>query len=537
MQKESKQLDSFKYELTQDQKIALEEIKKDMEEPKPMDRLLCGDVGYGKTELALRAAFKAVMDGKQVAYLVPTTVLCLQQYRTFKSRMDSFGIKVEMLSRFKNKKEQTDIIKSLIDGKIDVLIGTHRMLSKDVFFKDLGFLIIDEEHRFGVKDKEAIKILKENIDVLSMTATPIPRTLHMSMVGIRQMSTLTEPPMERLPVHTYVVEYNESLIKEAIEKELLRDGQVIYLNNRVNSIDDVTEKVRRIVPNARIGSAHGRMNPDQVEDVMIKFINHEIDIIVCTTILESGIDIPNANTLVVEDADKLGLAQLYQIRGRVGRSNRLAYAYITYEKNKQISEVSEKRLKAIRDFTEFGSGFKIALRDLEIRGAGNLLGREQHGHMAKVGYELYLSLLEKAVNNEKLGKDKKSIEEVQKDVKIDVDISAYISDEYIKDPIQKILMYQKISDIKNKEESMDVIDELLDRYGDLPKETENLIKIVEIRNEARKYGVTRIIANKNMIRFEPVNYNIRLTNMANNDILIRVQLEINKLKEMLEEKG
>lgn len=529
--------ESFKYELTLDQKTSLEEIKKDMEDTKPMDRLLCGDVGYGKTELALRAAFKAVMDGKQVAYLVPTTVLSLQQYRTFKSRMENFGIRVEMLSRFKSQKEQTQILKKLIDGQIDVVVGTHRLLSKDVFFKDLGLLIIDEEHRFGVKAKEAIKVLKETIDVLSMTATPIPRTLHMSMIGIRQMSTLTEPPMERLPVHTYVVEYDDNLIKDAIEKELLRDGQVIYLNNRVEAIDEVTERVRRLVPNARIGSAHGQMNPEQVENIMLKFIKHELDIIVCTTILESGIDIPNANTLVVENADKLGLAQLYQIRGRVGRSNRLAYAYITYEKNKQLTEVSEKRLKAIRDFTEFGSGFKIALRDLEIRGAGNLLGREQHGHMAKVGYELYLSMLERAVSQEKQGKNMSFIEDVQKEVKIDIDISAYISDMYIKDPIQKILMYQKISDIKCEEDSLEVIDELLDRYGDLPKETENLIKIVEIRNEARKLGITRIIANKNFIKFEPLSHVIRLTNITNNDILIRVQLEISKYKNLLEEKG
>lgn len=529
--------ESFKYELTKDQKTSLEEIKKDMEDEKPMDRLLCGDVGYGKTELALRAAFKAVMDGKQVAYLVPTTVLSLQQYRTFKSRMESFGIRVEMLSRFKSQKEQTQILKKLIDGQIDVIVGTHRLLSKDVFFKDLGLLIIDEEHRFGVKAKEAIKVLKETIDVLSMTATPIPRTLHMSMIGIRQMSTLTEPPMERLPVHTYVVEYDDNLIKDAIEKELLRDGQVIYLNNRVEAIDEVTERVRRLVPNARIGSAHGQMNPEQVENIMLKFIKHELDIIVCTTILESGIDIPNANTLVVENSDKLGLAQLYQIRGRVGRSNKLAYAYITYEKNKQLSEVSEKRLKAIRDFTEFGSGFKIALRDLEIRGAGNLLGKEQHGHMAKVGYELYLTMLERAVAQEKQGKNISAIGDVQKEVKIDIDISAYISDMYIKDPIQKILMYQKISDIKCEEDSLEVIDELLDRYGDLPKETENLIKIVEIRNEARKLGITRIVANRDFIKFEPLSHVIRLTNITNNDILIRVQLEISKYKNLLEEKG
>ena len=522
--------DSFEYELTRDQKTSLEEIKEDMESDKPMDRLLCGDVGYGKTELALRAAFKAVMSNKQVAYLVPTTVLALQQYRTFESRMKDFGVRVEFLSRFKTKKEQTKILKDLVDGKIDIIVGTHRILSKDVYFNDLGLLLIDEEHRFGVKDKEAIKVLKETVDVLSMTATPIPRTLHMSMIGIRGMSTLSEPPMERLPVHTYVLEYNDEVIKEAIEKELSRDGQVIYLNNRVNKLDEIVGRIRRLVPEARIGVAHGQMPPDMVEDVMLQFINHEIDIIVCTTILESGIDVPNANTLVVEDSDTLGLAQLYQIRGRVGRSNRLAYAYLTYEADKALSEVSQKRLKAIKDFTEFGSGFKIALRDLEIRGAGNLLGKEQHGHMAKVGYELYVALLEKAIREEKEGKDATSKEDVSKEVKIDINVSAYISDLYIKDPIQKIDMYQKISDIKNEEDSMEVVDELLDRFGDIPKETENLIKIVEIRNKARKLGITRILATDRLIKFEPMNLKITLTNDFNNDILIRVMLEINKIE-------
>ena len=527
--------DSFEYELTKDQKTSLEEIKEDMEDDKPMDRLLCGDVGYGKTELALRAAFKAVMSNKQVAYLVPTTVLALQQYRTFEKRMKDFGIKVEFLSRFKTKKEQTTILKELVDGKIDVVVGTHRILSKDVFFKDLGLLIIDEEHRFGVKDKEAIKVLKENVDVLSMTATPIPRTLHMSMIGIRGMSTLSEPPMERLPVHTYVLEYNDNVIKEAIEKELSRDGQVIYLNNRVGKLDEIVARIMNLVPEARIGVAHGQMPPDMVEDVMLQFMNHDIDIIVCTTILESGIDVPNANTLIVEDSDTLGLAQLYQIRGRVGRSNRLAYAYITYESNKSLSEVSQKRLKAIKDFTEFGSGFKIALRDLEIRGAGNLLGKEQHGHMAKVGYELYLALLEKAIKEEKEGKDISIKDEINKEVKIDINVSAYISDMYIKDPIQKIDMYQKISDIKTQEDSLEVVDELLDRFGDIPKETENLIKIVEIRNKARSLGITRILATNTMIKFEPMNLKIALTNDFNNDILIRVMLEITKMENTIKE--
>lgn len=524
--------ESFPYELTDDQKQSITEIKEDMESPKVMDRLLCGDVGYGKTEVALRVAFKAVMDKKQVAYLVPTTVLCLQQYRTFKERMEKFGVRVEMLSRFKTPKEQTQILKDLVDGKIDVVIGTHRILSSDVFFKDLGLLVIDEEHRFGVKAKESIKKIKETVDVLSMTATPIPRTLHMSMVGIRGMSTLTEPPLERLPVHTYVMEYNDAVIKEAIEKELLRDGQVFYLNNRVEGIEELTEKVKRMVPTARVAYAHGRMDPHQIEDIMLKFINHEFDIIVCTSILESGIDIPNANTLIVENADRLGLAQLYQIRGRVGRSSRLAYAYITYKKDKQITEVAEKRLRAIRDFTEFGSGFKIALRDLEIRGAGSLLGKEQHGHMIKVGYDMYLSLLEKAIKKEKNNIDE--THSVEQEIKIDLDVSAYISDSYIKDPIQKISMYQKISDITDKDTMLDVIDELIDRYGELPKETENLIKIVEIRNMARELGIKKICSFGEILKIEPYNLQIRLTNFTRSDILIRVQLELEKLKK---EKG
>ena len=538
--------DSFKYELTYDQKQAIKEVKADMESPVPMDRLLCGDVGYGKTEVAIRAAFKAVMDSKQVAYLVPTTVLSYQQYTTFKNRMEPFGIKVEMLSRFRTKKEQTKILKDLVDGKIDIIIGTHRLLSKDVFFKDLGFLIIDEEHRFGVKAKEKIKMLKKNIDVLSMSATPIPRTLHMSMVGIREMSTLNEPPMERLPVHTYVMEYNEAVIKNAIEKELLRDGQVIYLDNRVETIDDLAQKVKSLVSTARVGVAHGKMSPSEIEDVMMKFMKHELDIIVCTTILETGIDIQNANTLIVENADKLGLAQLYQIRGRVGRSSRLAYAYITYKKNKQITEVSQKRLKAIKDFTEFGSGFKIALRDLEIRGTGNILGKQQHGHMARVGYEMYMLMLERAIEAEKKSKEngnenenKKLIENedlINKEVKIELNVSAYISDDYIKDPIQKIIAYQKISDIKDNEEMLDVIDEFIDRYGNLPKETDNLIKIVEIRNLCRKIGITKLYVKNNYIIFEPINYKCLLTNNSSNDILLTVQFELNKLKKM-NEKG
>lgn len=526
--------DSFKYELTEDQQTSLDEIKADMENDMPMDRLLCGDVGYGKTEVALRAAFKAVMDSKQVAYMVPTTVLALQQYNTFKSRMEPFGVKVEMLSRFKTKKEQTKILADLIKGNIDVVVGTHRLVSKDVKFKDLGLLIIDEEHRLGVRVKETIKKLKHTVDVLSMTATPIPRTLHMSIIGVRGLSTLTKPPIERMPIRTFVLEYDEDVIKDAIEKELMRNGQVFYINNRVENIEEIATKVRLLVPNARVEYAHGQMDPNEIEDVMIKFINHEIDIIVCTTILESGIDIPNANTIVIESADKLGLAQLYQIRGRVGRSNRLSYAYVTYPKNKLLSEVSQKRLKAIKDFTEFGSGYKIALRDLEIRGTGNILGEEQHGHMALVGYEMYLVMLKRAIDEEKLGLSDSQIalQEAKREVKIDLNIAAYISDEYISNQITKIEMYQKISNILSKEDATELIDELIDRFGEIPKETENLIKIVEIRNLCRELGINKIQQKADHIVFMPINYKMRLTNIYNNDILSLIQVILEKIINM-----
>ena len=366
---------SFPYQETDDQLRCIEEVKKDMEKPKPMDRLLCGDVGYGKTEVAIRAAFKAVMDQKQVAYLVPTTVLADQQYESFKERMEEFPIRVEVLNRFKTKKEQNAIIKKLKLGEVDVVIGTHRLLSKDVEFKDLGLLIIDEEHRFGVKAKEKIKEYKTNVDVLTMTATPIPRTLHMSIVGVRDMSIIYEPPQNRKPVQTYVIEYDEEVVKEAITKELERGGQVFYLFNNVEGIERKAIEISNLVPEAKVSYAHGKMTGSQLEDIMKEFIDGETNVLVCTTILESGIDIPNANTIIVENADRLGLAQLYQIRGRVGRSGTQAYAYITYKRAKILSEVSDKRLKAIKEFTQFGSGFKIAMRDLEIRGAGSLLRR------------------------------------------------------------------------------------------------------------------------------------------------------------------
>ena len=516
----------FEYELTNDQEQAIEEMKQDMESEKPMDRLLCGDVGYGKTEVAIRGAFKAVLDSKQVAYLVPTTVLSLQQYNVFKERMEKFGVKVEMLSRFKTPKQQQDIIKRLKKGDIDVIVGTHRILSKDVKFKDLGILIIDEEHRFGVEDKEVIKKYKNNIDVLSMTATPIPRTLHMSMIGIRDVSVIMEPPLERLPVHTYVSEFVPSMITEGIQKELDRDGQILYISNRVENIEAVANKVQLMVPEARVAIAHGRMTPNQIEDTMLEYMNHDTDVLVCTTILESGIDIPNANTIVVENADRLGLAQLYQIRGRVGRSNRLAYAYITYNKANVLSEEASKRLSAIRDYSEFGSGFKIALRDLEIRGAGNVLGAEQHGHMLA-------SLLNKAVEKEKLRIDNNEDSIKKGEVKIVLDVSANIPNEYIEDTSLKIEMYQKLSNANNDEEVRDVLDELLDRFGEPPKETLNLIEIVKIRNKCKKLNIDEVKFQGEFIHFISNNVKnhikYRLTNEIKHDILSFVNVTLDVL--------
>ena len=519
----------FEYELTDDQKRCIDEMKKDMEDSKPMDRLLCGDVGYGKTEVAIRGAFKAVMGGKQVAYLVPTTVLCLQQYNVFKHRMEDYGIRVEMLSRFKTAKEQKEIIQKLELGDIDVIVGTHRLLSKDVKFKDLGFLIIDEEHRFGVEHKETIKKYKTGVDVLSMTATPIPRTLHMSMIGIRDVSVILEPPLERMPVHTYVMGYDNVIIKQAIEKELDRDGQVFYLNNRVENIDEITNKVHELVPYAKVECAHGQMPPKQVEDIMLRFMDKEVNVLVCTTILESGIDIPNANTIIVENADKLGLAQLYQIRGRVGRSNKMAYAYVTYDKRRTISEDAEKRLVAIKDYTEFGSGLKIALRDLEIRGAGNLLGAEQHGHIADIGYEMYSAMLERAINEEKAllnnGKisENNEIDYLKNDVKISIDISANIPDKYISSSAVKIEMYQKLSNATDEEKLRDVTLELIDRFGDIPKEVQNLITIIEIRNMCKVLNITELKCKCEHFVIMPYNLKFRLTKGEKRDILLTIK--------------
>ena len=486
--------EEFPYQETDDQLRCIEEVKKDMELPRPMDRLLCGDVGYGKTEVAIRAAFKAVMDHKQVAYLVPTTVLASQQYDSFKKRMENFAINVELLNRFRTQKEQNEVVKKLKLGETDVVIGTHRLLSEDVEFKDLGLLIIDEEHRFGVKDKEKIKKLKTSVDVLTMTATPIPRTLHMSILGVRDMSVIYEPPQNRRPVQTYVLEYDTEVVKEAITKELERNGQVFYLYNNVENIARKALDIAELVPEAKVEFAHGKMTGRELEDIMERFVNGEINVLVCTTILESGIDIPNANTIIVENADRLGLAQLYQIRGRVGRSDKQAYAYITYKKDKLLSEVADKRLKAIREFTEFGSGFKIAMRDLEIRGAGSLLGEIQHGHMEQVGYDTYCNLLDQVV------KEMQGIEiEEEPEIQIDINISSYIPDSYIDNSSQKIEIYQNIALCRTEEDIQNVIDEIIDRYGVMPKELENLIEVARIKELCREAGVIKISEKKNML--------------------------------------
>jgi transcription-repair coupling factor (superfamily II helicase) len=479
--------DSFPYAETDDQLRCIEEVKKDMEKPKPMDRLLCGDVGYGKTEVAIRAAFKSVMDQKQVVYLAPTTILAQQQYEEFAERMKEYPIRIAILNRFRTPKEQKEIVKKLELGEIDILVGTHRVLSKDVKFKNLGLLIIDEEHRFGVKAKEKIKEYKNSIDVLTMTATPIPRTLHMSIVGMRDMSVIYEPPHNRKPVQTYVLEYDKEVIKEAITKELERDGQVFYLFNNVENIIRKADEIRKLVPEAKVDLAHGKMNGTELENIMQDFIDKKTNVLVCTTILESGIDIPNANTIIVENADRLGLAQLYQIRGRVGRSDKQAYAYITYKRDKMLSEVADQRLKAMKEFTEFGSGFKIAMRDLEIRGAGSLMGEVQHGHMEQVGYDMYCKLLEEVVK-ELQGEE--IIEEV--DVQIELDVTSYIPDEFINNSSMKIEIYQNIALCKSEEDILNVTDEILDRFGKMPVEIENLLDIARIKILCRDKNILKV---------------------------------------------
>lgn len=488
--------EAFPYVETDDQLRCIDEVKKDMENEKPMDRLLCGDVGYGKTEVAIRAAFKAVMDHKQVAYLAPTTVLAKQQYETFKERMKDFPIRVDVLNRFRTTKDKNRIIKEMKLGEIDILIGTHRLLGKDVEFSDLGLLIIDEEQRFGVKAKEKIKQYKTNVDVLTMTATPIPRTLHMSIVGVRDMSVIYEPPQNRKPVQTYVLEYDAEVIKEAITKELERNGQVFYLFNNVGEIALKADKISRLVPEAKVGFAHGRMTGEEIEDIMEEFVEGKINVLVCTTILESGIDIPNANTIIMENADRVGLAQLYQLRGRVGRSDRQGYAYITYRKDKMLSEVADKRLKAIKEFTEFGSGFKIAMRDLEIRGAGSLIGEIQHGHLEEVGYDTYCRILDEVLKEEQGIK-------VEEDIgcQIDLNVTSYIPDSFISDQNQKIEIYQDIALCKNEEDIRNVIDEIIDRFGNMPNEIENLLEISRIKQLAKEKYLTKIQSRGNSVVF------------------------------------
>ena len=479
-QKEFEEL--FPYEETEDQLSAIEDTKRDMESHRIMDRLICGDVGYGKTEVAIRAAFKAVMDSKQVVYLVPTTILAQQHYNSFKERMEHYPVEIAMLSRFCTPKEQKRIFDGLKNGTIDIVIGTHKVLSKNIKYKNLGLLIIDEEQRFGVKQKEKIKQLKKDVDVLALSATPIPRTLHMSLAGIRDMSVLEVPPVDRRAIQTYVMEYNEELVREAIERELGRGGQVYYVYNRVNNIDEVAAGLQRLLPNATVEYAHGQMGERQLETIMSGFINKEIDVLVSTTIIETGLDIPNVNTMIIQDAQLFGLSQLYQLRGRVGRSNRTAYAFLMYRRNSILKEEAEKRLKAIREFTDLGSGFKIAMRDLEIRGAGNLLGAEQSGHMESVGYDLYCKMLNEAVLTMK-GEQ----QEVDTFItSIDLSIDAYIPETYIKSESEKLSWYKRIATIETQEESEDMIEEMTDRYGDTPAPLIRLMDVALLREEAHQ---------------------------------------------------
>lgn len=486
----------FPFEETDDQLQAIEDTKHDMESKKIMDRLICGDVGYGKTEIAIRAAFKAVQEGKQVVCLVPTTILAQQHYNTFVQRLKEFPVRIDLLCRFRSAAEQKKTIEDTKKGFVDILVGTHRVLSKDVVFKDLGLLIIDEEQRFGVTHKEKIKKLKENIDVLTLTATPIPRTLHMSLIGIRDMSVLEEAPNERMPIQTYVMEYNDEMVREAITRELARDGQVYYVYNRVNDIADVAGRIQSLVPDANVAFAHGQMKERELEDIMYDFINGDIDVLVSTTIIETGLDIPNANTMIIQDADRFGLSQLYQLRGRVGRSNRMAYAFLLYQRDKLLKEVAEKRLSAIREFTDLGSGIKIAMRDLEIRGAGNLLGEAQSGHMEAVGYDLYCKMLNEAVRQLKGGPEAETFTTL-----IDLNVDAYIPEYYIKNEYQKLDIYKRIAAIESEEELEDMTEELIDRFGDIPKKVQQLLVIASLKSLAHSVYVTAIEQKGEEIRF------------------------------------
>ena len=477
----------FPFEETEDQLLAIEAVKRDMESSKIMDRLICGDVGYGKTEIAIRAAFKAVQESKQVVYLVPTTILAQQHYHTFQQRMRDFPVRVDLMCRFRTSAQQKKTIEDTKKGLVDIVIGTHRVLSDDLKFKDLGLLIIDEEQRFGVQHKEKIKKLKENVDVLTLTATPIPRTLHMSLIGIRDMSVLEEAPQDRMPIQTYVMEYNDEMVREAIERECARSGQVYYVYNRVEDIAEIAAHIQKLVPDVNVAFAHGQMREQELERIMCDFIDGEIDVLVSTTIIETGLDISNVNTMIIHDADRLGLSQLYQLRGRVGRSNRMAYAFLLYRRDKMLKEIAEKRLAAIREFTDLGSGFKIAMRDLEIRGAGNLLGAQQHGHMEAVGYDLYCKMLNEAVKHLK-----GEMEEEDYTTTIDLNIDAYIPDTYISNEYQKLDIYKRIAAIESEEEMEDMVEELIDRFGDIPKKVEMLLTVAQLKALAHKVYVTAV---------------------------------------------
>ena len=478
----------FPYEETDDQLRCIDEIKQDMERSQPMDRLLCGDVGFGKTEVAIRAAFKCVMNSKQCAVLVPTTILAWQHYQTFLRRMEGYPVRIELLSRFRTPKQQEEIIKDIRRGLVDIVIGTHRVIQKDVQFKDLGLAIIDEEQRFGVAHKERFKEMFHTVDVLNLSATPIPRTLNMAMSGIRDMSVIEEAPQDRHPVQTYVLEYDREILAAAIRRELRRGGQVFYLHNRVESIDACARKIAEMAPDARIVTAHGKMTEEQLSRIWQQLVDQEIDILVCTTIIETGVDVPNCNTLIIEDADRMGLSQLYQIRGRVGRSTRRAYAYFTFTRGKQLTEVAEKRLSAIKEFTSFGSGFRIAMRDLEIRGAGNVLGAQQHGHMEAVGYDMYLRLLGEAIAEQK----GEAPERTSAECMVDLNIGAHIPESYIRGLSQRIDVYKKIAAIQNQDDAFDVTDELIDRFGDPPAAVQGLIDVALVRGRAAALGIKEI---------------------------------------------
>ncbi|MBR3811771.1 MAG: transcription-repair coupling factor [Agathobacter sp.] len=485
----------FPFEETEDQVLAILDTKRDMESTKIMDRLICGDVGYGKTEVAIRAAFKAVQEGKQVAYLAPTTILAQQIYNTFSQRMQDFPVRVDLMCRFRSPAEMKSTVEGLKKGQVDVVVGTHRILSKDVEFKDLGLLVVDEEQRFGVTHKEKIKQMKTNVDVLTLTATPIPRTLHMSLIGIRDMSVLEEPPMDRLPIQTYVLEYNEEMVREAIHRELARDGQVFYVYNKVKDIDDITTKIQALVPQANVAFAHGQMKERELERIMYCFINGEIDVLVSTTIIETGLDISNVNTMIIHDADNMGLSQLYQLRGRVGRSNRTAYAFLMYRRNKMLKEVAEKRLAAMKEYSELGSGFKIAMRDLEIRGAGNLLGAEQSGHMEAVGYDLYCKMLNEAV------KEAKGVAVEDKfETSIDINTDAFIPPTYVSNELQKLDIYKRIAGIETEEEVEEMLEELIDRFGEPPKSVQNLLAIARLKFMAHSLYIKEVSQKNNELK-------------------------------------